>query len=131
MQPSSDPPTGMMKRLVWLVVVSNAVALVVGGLALAVFYYGDAGRRTSKQLRASLKPGLSYAQVEALTRQPGTYMVCEGQSSNMPCESRRLRVSTRGQFGMSWYFIGQFDASGRLATLGDVTLDTDSSGPGD
>jgi hypothetical protein len=120
----------MMKRLVWLIVASNAVALVVGSLALAVFYYGDAGRRSSKQLRATLKPGMSYNQVEALARRPGTFTACEGPGGPTPCQSRRLRVSTQGQFGMRWYFIGEFDANGRLAILGDVTLDSDSEGPG-
>ena len=119
-----------MKRLVWLIIVSNLVAAAVGGLALAWFVYGDEGRHTAVRLRESLKPGMSYVQVEARVRRPGTFTVCEGRGGNTPCESRRLRVSTAGAFGARWDFIGEFDENGRLLSLGDVTLEGDSDGPG-
>ena len=119
-----------MKRVVWLIVVGNLVAVAISGVALAVFVYGDEGRRSAQKLRASLKPGMTYAQVEGLARRPGTYTVCEGRGGNTPCESRRLRISTEGWAGGRWYFIGEFDGNGRLVSVGDITLDGDSDGPG-
>jgi hypothetical protein len=114
-----------VRSLVWGIVAANVCALLVGGALIAVIVLTDKGRSTAVTLRGSVKPGMSYRDVEALARRRETYSDCEGVGPT-PCASHKLRVSTKGNFGVRWDFIVDFGPENKVSSVSRVWIEGDS-----